>query len=287
MSKEIEKFVFVTIESKEEFSDNIVAILSIFPILGIEEKNDIFVVHFKKEDWEKIDYKFFIDSLKIVDPSVNIISIDTIQDKNWNEEWEKIITPVIVTERISVVPSWKKGETGKEIELVIDPKMSFGTGHHATTKIVMTLAEKYVKRDSFWIDVGTGTGILAILAIKLGAKEVLAIDNNSWAIQNIYENLKNNNISSGIDIVELDIDTLPNLPIADGIFANLNYDVVVRNLKKFRSSVETTSGVVLVSGILLFDYDDFALEVERFGFDIIEVMRLEEWFGAVLKSSKV
>lgn len=278
-----EKFIFVTISSKEEYSDNLVAVLSTFPILGIEEKNDTFVATFRLSDWDTIDLDFFLSSLRLVDPNVSVVRIESIEDKNWNEEWEKNLTSVIVTDRVAIVPSTKVGTTGKEIEIIIDPKMSFGTGHHATTRLMINLAEKYVKPNSFWIDVGTGTCVLAILAKKLGAKEVLAFDNNNWAIQNSFENLKRNQIKEGIDLLEMDIDTLPSLPTADGIFANLNYDVVVRNLKKFCSAVDTTSGVVLVSGILVYDYDDFAELAQKAGFRILEVLREEEWFAAVLQ----
>ncbi len=279
---QIEKYVFVTIESKEEYSDNIVGILCNFPIQGIEEKNDTFIVTFKEGDWKAVDYEFFVESVKLVDPNASIRKIETIEDRNWNEEWEKNLMPVIVSKKVAVVPFNKLGTTGKQIELVIDPKMSFGTGHHASTRIMIKLAEKFVQPGSFWIDVGTGTGILAILARKLGAREVLAIDNSSWAIENATENIKNNNISSGIDLIEMDIDTLPELPIADGILANLNYDIIVRNLKKFYNSVEMSNGIVIVSGVLIYDFDDFEFDCVKNNFTLIEVLKEEEWFGAVL-----
>lgn len=277
-----ETYIYVTISSKEENSENIVAISSIFPILGIEENGDKFVLYFREKDWQTIDYDFFCSAIRTFDPEASIVSVEKIDEKNWNEEWEKNVTPVIVNDRIAIVPSWKVGSTKRELELIIDPKMSFGTGHHSTTRIMIKLAEKYVKPESFWIDVGTGTGILAILAKKLGAREVLALDNNSWSIQNAYENLKNNKITEGVDLIEMDIDTLPNLPIADGIFANLNLDLVLRNLGKFYSSVQENSGVVLVSGILVYDYDEFESVAKQKGFDILEVLKEEEWFGAVL-----
>lgn len=281
-----DRYVFVTIGSKEENFEKLVGVLSNFPILGIEEVNDTLVVTFKQNEWEKIEYDFFCESLKIADPIANVIQIETIEEKNWNEEFERNLTPIVITERIAVVPSKYIGSTGKPIELVVDPKMSFGTGHHSTTRIMIRLAEKYVKENSFWIDVGTGTGILAILAKKLGAKEVLAIDNNSWSIQNAFENIKNNKIAEGIDLIEMDVDILPNLPLADGIFANLNYDLIVRNLRKFLSSVETMNGKVLVSGILIYDFDDFENHCRKNYFEIVEVLKEDEWFGAVLIPEK-
>lgn len=276
-----EKFINVFIETKEELAENLVAVLSQFPILGVEERNDVLVVTFRKTDWAFLEYDFFVECLKLVDKDAKISRIDVINEKNWNEEWEMNLTPVTVTDNIAIVPSTKVNSTGKQIELIIDPKMSFGTGHHSTTKIMIRLAEKYVRPESFWIDVGTGTGILAILAKKLGAKEVLALDNNIWAIENATENILKNGIKEGIDLVELDVDTHIFLPVADGIFANLNYDLIVRSLRKFYSSVVSTQGVVLVSGILLYDYDEFVQNITN-NFEMVEVLREDEWFGAVL-----
>ncbi len=277
-----EEFIYVTLQSKEELFDTLIGILSNFPILGAEEKDDLLIVTFKKEKWDEIDKDFLVESLKIADPGIALKKIEKETEKNWNEEWERNITTVILTDNISVSPSWLKGTTGKPIEIIIDPKMSFGTGHHSTTKMMVGLAEKYVKPGNFWIDVGTGTGILSILAIKLGAKDVLAIDNNTWSIQNAFENFKLNSIQSGIDLVEIDLDTLPNLPESDGIFANLNYDIIVRNLNKFNSAIQSKNGILLVSGILIYDSSDFEDIAKKKGFRILDKITDEEWSAFAL-----
>lgn len=277
-----EEFIYVTLQSKEELFDTLIAILSNFPILGAEEKDDLLIVTFKKEKWDEIDKDFLVESLKIADPEITLKKIEKEAEKNWNEEWERNITAVILTDNISVSPSWLKGTTGKPIEIIIDPKMSFGTGHHSTTKMMVGLAEKYVKPGTFWIDVGTGTGILSILSIKLGAKDVLAIDNNTWSIQNAFENFKLNSIQSGIDLVEIDLDTLPNLPESDGIFANLNYDIIVRNLNKFYSAIQSKNGILLVSGILVYDSSDFEDVAKKKGFRILDKITDEEWSAFAL-----
>jgi ribosomal protein L11 methyltransferase len=277
-----QEYVYVTLSSKEELFENIIAILSNFPILGIEEIDDNLKVAFKKENWDKIDKEFFLEALKVADPNISISQIDKEIEKNWNEEWEKNVTPVILSDKIAVAPSWRKGSTGKPIEIIIDPKMSFGTGHHSTTKLMVQLAEKYVKPNSFWIDVGTGTGILAIVANKLGAKEVLAFDNNPWSIANASENFRLNNIDSGIDLIEMDLDTLPNLPECDGIFANLNYELVIRNLGKFHSAIETKKGVALISGILIYDSSELEEIALKKGFKIIDKLTDQEWSAFAL-----
>jgi ribosomal protein L11 methyltransferase len=277
------KYVFVHLYAREENFDKVTAFLTVYPILGIEERNDELIVSFNENDWMEIDQAEFLHLLRFADSEIKILKIENIQERNWNEEWEKNIAPVIISKRIGIVPSWRIGETGSEIEIIIDPKMSFGTGHHSTTRLMCQLAERLVKPDSFWIDVGTGTGILAILAKKLRAKEVLAIDNNAWSMQNALENFRLNSILDGIDLIELDIDAIPSLPESDGIFANLNLDVILRNLNKFYNSISNSDGHLLVSGILKYDLDECISKIVNSGFNVQEILYDEEWVALHLR----
>ncbi len=280
------KYVFVYLYAREENFDKVVALLTVYPILGIEERDDELIVSFNESDWSKIDQTEFLQFLRSADSEIKILKIEDVQEKNWNEEWEKNITSVVVSKRVGIVPSWRIGETGSEIEIIIDPKMSFGTGHHSTTRLMCRLAEKLVKPGSFWIDVGTGTGVLAILAKKLGAKEVLAIDNNAWSIENAFENFRLNSILDDIDLIELDIDAVPSLPESDGIFANLNLEIILRNLNKFYNSISNTDGNLLVSGILKYDLDECNSKIISAGFDVQEILYDEEWVALHLKVSR-
>ena len=118
--------------------------------------------------------------------------VQVLDDRNWNAEWEASIEPVVVNDRIVIVPEWRTEEFSQPLRLVITPKMSFGTGHHATTRMMCRLMEQYVQPDSTWIDVGTGTGVLAILAALLGARDVFAFDNDEWSFVNSQENIERN-----------------------------------------------------------------------------------------------
>lgn len=256
--------------------------LTNYNFLGAEEQNDYLTVYFKLSEWDKIDNDELLQVLKLVDPNIQILKIETIEEKNWNEEWEKNITPIIISQNIAIVPSWKIGSTDRTIEIVIDPKMSFGTGHHSTTRLMCYFAEKLVESGSFWIDVGTGTGILAILARKLGAKEVLALDNNFWSLQNALENFKKNKIETGIDLIEMDIDNVGSLPEADGIFANLNLELILRNLPKFHNSLFKHKGNLIISGVLIYDLDELVSKSKENSFEILEIKKDEEWIGAHL-----
>lgn len=280
-------YICIYLRTKEELFDSIVAMLTNYPILGIEERNDDLIVSFRSSDWKNIDTNELLRFLRIIDNDIFILKIETIQERNWNEEWENAITPVVLSPNIAIVPSWKVGFTNAKLELIIDPKMSFGTGHHSTTRLMCYFAVKLVQKDSFWIDIGTGTGILAILARKLGAKEVLALDNNFWSIQNALENFRKNGFTEGIDLYEMDIDSMDSLPEADGIFANLSFELIIRNLKKFFGSLVNRKGNLIISGILAYDLNDLTEELKRNCFEIIEIRQDEEWIGAQLKPRKL
>jgi ribosomal protein L11 methyltransferase len=142
------------------------------PFTGVEERMDELVVTFKSEDWKQELAQEIISDLKKISEDAEILQISSITEQNWNEEFEKSVKPIIVNENIGITPEWKKDEINTKIKILINPKMSFGTGDHESTRLISRLAEKVVKPDSKWIDVGTGTGVLAILGIKLGAKEV-------------------------------------------------------------------------------------------------------------------
>lgn len=280
--KKPKKYVYVYLQTKEELIEQIIALLSNFNFLGAEEQNDYLTVYFMFTDCEKINNNELLEALKLVDPNIQILKIETIKEKNWIEEWGKNITPIVISQNIAIVPSWKIGSTDRKIEIVIDPKMSFGTGHHSTTRLMCYFAEKLVQKGSFWIDVGTGTGILAILARRLGAKEVLAFDNNFWSLQNALENFQKNRIENGIDLIELDIDNMASLPEADGIFANLNLELISRNLPKFRNSLYNRNGNLIISGVLIYDLEELGSKAKDNNFEILEIKKDEEWVGAHL-----
>lgn len=280
--EEPRKYVYVHLRTKEELIEQLIALLSNYNFLGAEEQNDYLTVYFKFPDWGRIDKIELVEVLRLVDPNIQILKIETIEEKNWNEEWERNITPIIISQNIAIVPSWKIGSTDRKIEIVIDPKMSFGTGHHSTTRLMCYFAEKLVQKDSFWIDVGTGTGILAILARRLGAKEILALDNNFWSLQNALENFQKNWIEDGIDLIEMDIDAMASLPEADGIFANLNLELILRNLPKFHNSLYNHNGDLIVSGVLIYDLEKLVSKAKDNNFEILEIKKDEEWIGAHL-----
>ena len=155
----------------------------------------------------------------------------TIDERNWNEDWEKSIGIVEATAKIIIKPSWKKlrkRDKGK-IVLHIDPKMAFGTGHHETTRLSLVLLEEYVHSGAQVLDFGSGTGILAIAAVKLGAASALAIDNDPWAVENALENIARNRVPRKVKAVEGDGRKLPKRAF-DLIVANIDLPTITKTL---------------------------------------------------------
>jgi ribosomal protein L11 methyltransferase len=206
----------------------------------------------------------------------------TINEKNWNEEWEKSIGIVEATSRIVIKPSWKKlrkRDKGK-IVLHIDPKMAFGTGHHETTRLSLVLLEEYVRLGSRVLDFGSGTGILAIAAVKLGAASALAIDNDPWAVENALENITRNRVPRKVKAVEGDGRRLPKQAF-DVIVANIDLPTITKTLsglvKKLRPQ-----GTLIVSGLLTTDLTNFLNLISHQGVVPMEMLNENEWVAVAL-----
>ena len=182
------------------------------------------------------------------------VSVETITQKNWNEEWEKSFEPVIIENFCAIRASFHLPVPEVQHEIIITPKMSFGTGHHATTCQVIQLMKAVDFREKNVLDFGTGTGVLAILAEKLGARHILAIDNDDWSIENANENILANNCSN-IKIQKED--QIRSEDRFDIILANINRRVILENLPAIAKHLHP-KGVLIISGLLKDDQEQIA-----------------------------
>lgn len=281
----MKEFKNITVSIPDEYFELAIASLMDFTVLGIREDYDSLIITFDNSVANDELKTNLLDSLQHIYPNTKIISEEIISPKNWNEEWEKNVPLVKISERIDILPEWKRNESTAEIPIIVNPKMSFGTGQHETTRLICRLMEKYCKPSQKWIDVGTGTGVLAILAIKLGVKSVLAFDNNEWSIENARENAILNKVENLVDIIEADIEEIE-LPQADGITANLYANLIIYGFEKFYNSLVDNDGRLLVSGILRYQEEEIWKEAKRNGFELIEVIYEEEWLAAAFRTIK-
>jgi ribosomal protein L11 methyltransferase len=272
------KYLNIKIEFPIELNEILIANLSYLPFLGLIDNEDNFIVSFNINDWDEELQKTLQNILKSINSDINYEVIEEIDEKNWNEEWEKEVPAIHIGNTIGIAPSWKMNELTEKIKIEINPKMSFGTGNHATTRICCVLLEETNVRDQFWIDAGTGTGILAILAVKLGAKKVFAFDNNEWSYHNAKENINVNKVFNNIDIELYDLDE-NELPESDGITANILAHVIIANINKFYNSLKVRKGVFIASGILSEQEEEVVEAAINTGFRHIKTIYEDEWCG--------
>ena len=237
--------------------------------------------------------KFGIDHLESVKQKykhVNplIFFQDKIQKQNWNEEWEKSIEPIIVDDKCLVRAEFHKmdnlpaGRQGKyPYEIVITPKMSFGTGHHQTTYLMLKSQMRIDHKNKRVMDAGCGTAILSIMASKLEANEVEAFDIDEWSTVNGKENIENNQCPN-IHLYQGKISEMKFTSKFDIILANINKNVLLAEMKSYADYLSPT-GQLLLSGFYTQDIDD--LKKEAIKYNLNEVFRDEKetWASLLLE----
>jgi len=168
----------------------------------------------------------------------------------------------------------------RDVVIVIDPSTGFGTGHHATTRLCLRLLQQIEVRDRRVVDVGTGSGVLALAAWKLGASSVAAIDNDADALQNARENIDRNGATGRIEVLDVDLSSV-SLPAADIVLANLTAAVLQRHADPIRRLV-ASSGILIVSG---FGRDELEGIARAFAATPRDVLVEEEWSAALFQNA--
>jgi ribosomal protein L11 methyltransferase len=214
--------------------------------------------------------------------TTNKISVFKIPNCDWNAEWKKHLKPIVISKTIAIKPNWiKTSEPLAENVIEIDPEMAFGTGIHATTRLILRLMEGYCYRGCKVLDVGTGTGILAIAAAKLGASKILALDNDPIAVTTAKDNCRKNRVTNRVNLITGTIDAVQ--PIGfDLILANLNCSEIIRILSAILGQANT-SAVIVLSGILTNEENLIRSEVCRFGLRVSDIQYQNEWLALVAK----
>lgn len=229
--------------------------------------------------------KWKIEELRNTLTNTNIIPekdfiVKKVENKNWNKEWEKTIEPIHIKDRIIVYPSWKKSklkDTEGKILIEIDPKMSFGTGHNETTQIILEMmAENLTGNEKKLLDFGSGTGILAIAASKMGIEKVTAIEIDDDSIENSKEYFKINETES-IKLLKCDIKELTKGTF-DVICANIISGVIIENLDEIYSRL-VDKGKFFTTGILKIEERDMTDKLENNNFEILKKYYKAEWLG--------
>lgn len=208
-----------------------------------------------------------------------------IENKNWNEEYEKNVRVIEVTDRIVIKPSFKDYKSKpNQIIITIDPKMSFGTGEHATTKLVLQLMEKYIRGGEKVLDIGSGTGVLGISAVMLGASHSLEIDNDEWCLLNGNENVKSNNLEDKVEVRLAELQQIEEKEF-DLIVANINKHILLEIAEEIKRKIKKT-GALILSGLLIIDESDIVQKYSSLQFEQIEKAEMDEWCAIIFGIKK-
>jgi ribosomal protein L11 methyltransferase len=205
-------------------------------------------------------------------------TITAIAPENWNEEWEKNFEPLIISDECYVRATFHAHQPQYKYEIVIDPKMAFGTGHHQTTTMMMRYILKTDVKDKEVLDMGAGTGILGILAAKRGAKAVTAIDNDEVCYRSAIENATLNNIDHLTSLCGSK-ETIPNKPY-DMILANINRNILLDQIETY-ASVLKTDGSIFFSGFYEQpDLEMIKVHCARFNLIYVDHQKLGDWVAS-------
>jgi len=264
----MENTIQITIAVNDEnVRDELIARLSIVQYDAFEEKENELAAFIKEESFDAQVLENILN-----DYEVNYTK-SFIKDQNWNALWETNFQPVIVDDFCAIRAEFHKPFLNKKHEIIITPKMSFGTGHHATTYMMISEMRNVNLKEKQVADFGTGTGVLAILAEKLGSKYVWATDNDDWSIDNAKENIVKNGCAN--IIIEKADGFNPKLQF-DVILANINRNIILENVENIYSGLND-NGKLLISGLLRGDEAEVAFSFEEKGFQHILTVERNRW----------
>ena len=202
------------------------------------------------------------------------LSINSIKKENWNADWENNYSPVHINKDCVIRAHFHDRFPNIEHEIIITPKMSFGTGHHETTFLVMNQIFELNLEGKHVLDIGSGTGVLSILASKLGAKKIVGIDIDKWAYENAIENSKLNNISN-IQFLEGTVESIGK-KVYDVVLANINRNIILADIHKYVRAMRPKSDIIL-SGFLKQDVKIILNKIKQLKFNLVASKNKNKW----------
>ncbi|TFJ94071.1 50S ribosomal protein L11 methyltransferase [Lentibacillus salicampi] len=221
-----------------------------------------------------------------IDLGRNEITLNEIDEEDWSTAWKKYYKPVKVSEKITIIPTWEEYERAATDEVVIelDPGMAFGTGTHPTTMLSIQAIEQYITKNDFAIDVGSGSGVLSIACVLLGAKEVHAFDLDDVAVKSTQMNTRLNQIAD--NVIPKQNNLLDRVDMqADIIVSNILAEIIVTFIADAWKNLKP-DGIFITSGIIQAKKQMVNDELEQAGFRIVAINELEDWVSIVAQKTQ-
>ncbi len=255
----------------------ILAFCSLYGFEGFREEEGRILAYIHAESYDEKDFRAFLDRYRL-DEKIVSIEARCLPDQNWNELWESSYQPVRVASNCVVRAPFHPAVTGVEYDLVISPKMSFGTAHHETTLGMLQMMLTLDLRGKTVLDLGCGTGVLAILAEKMGAKTIYALDNDTWAYRNALENIELNACQS-TKVLQAELSFISHRTF-DVILANINLNTLLGWMDHFPGRLRP-KGVLMLSGFFSDDLQRLNHAAERNGLEFVVKKVMNNWTVAV------
>ncbi|MCW3085399.1 MAG: Ribosomal protein methyltransferase [Bacteroidetes bacterium] len=262
----------VTVTPKEQGSDILIAQLSELGFESFVENETGFLAYIQEEEYseEEVEFTFgdFADEFKIAFTS------KLIAQQNWNKEWESSFQPIEVDGKCYIRAPFHEAKQGFQYDVIIEPKMSFGTGHHDTTQLMLQKLMLLNVKEKALLDMGCGTGVLAIVASMAGANPITAIDIDDWSYENTIENLEKNNINNVL--VHKGNAQILQKKLFHTILANINKNVLLADLPVYVQSLEKNGNLVL-SGFFETDIPELQAKATELGLNFQDKAISNQW----------
>lgn len=270
----------ITIGAFEEWHDIFVAYLAELDYESFVEETPILKAYIQEPLYDGKALQSLLSELQTKGAQISAFELSLLPQQNWNATWEAQFEPVIINENLRIVAPFHDLQPSEGIEIKILPKMSFGTGHHQTTHLICQNMLSLDLQDKKVLDMGAGTGVLAILAERLGAAHISAVEIEAWSAENILENVALNG-STKIQAIHGGAPEIPAMAY-DVILANINKNVLLEQLPVY-SKVIANGGLLMLSGFFVTDAPDLIAAAAQVGFDSIRTDARENWAVVLLK----
>jgi ribosomal protein L11 methyltransferase len=268
------QYIKIVFEIKDgEQSDLLIALLANIGYDGFEESDRRLLAYIEQPAFHEAELSEIAAQVKVT------YQQEIVAEQNWNALWESNFPPVIVDDFCTIRADFHNIEVNTPYEILITPKMSFGTGHHATTQLVMMLMRETELKGKTVLDFGTGTGVLAILAEMLGAKDITAIDNDDWCVENAKENTARNKCKH-VTIEKGSLDEVVQTP-KDVILGNINRHILLHYMDALYKRLNS-GGTIIMSGLLTADRDIILAAAEASGFQFVTIKEQTNWIAVKL-----
>ncbi|MEA3496672.1 MAG: 50S ribosomal protein L11 methyltransferase [Bacteroidota bacterium] len=266
----------------KNISEFLIQELFLLQFTSFQEEEDFFYAYIEKSEYSEEEFNSVISKYIKLGNEIRF-EIKTLKNINWNKEWEKNYDPIIIDNKFFIKAPFHKIQKPDLKTFIISPSMAFGTGHHATTKLIMHIQQKIDFKNKRVLDYGCGTGILSIFSEFLGAKEIVAIDNDENAINCTQENIEFNNCKKILPITG-EIDTVKGEKF-DIILANITRNIIIKSAKSLAELLSQDS-VLITSGYFYEDNELIINKLSKENFIFAENYSEDKWSSCLFKMNK-